>query len=86
MSSTAGKADAIGTMDEIADVKAQIAALVMELAEYRADYRNPTTPEAMKYLLLPTITARSTDLTALRQRLRDLETPQDLVVTAPAGI
>ena len=85
MSSTAGKADAIGTMDEIADVKAQIKASVTTIAGYDADYRNTDFAE-MRKELLQTITARSTDLTALRQRLRDLETPQDLVVTAPAGI
>ncbi len=72
-------------MAEIANVNAEIAGLVTTIAKYDAMLLDPATPEARKDLLLQAITARSTDLTALRQRLRDLEAAA-AAAAAPAGI
>ena len=70
------------TIDEVKAVKAEMAALATELAEYRTMLFDPATPQTTKDLLLQTIANSRADLTALRNRLSALEAR----IEAPAGI
>lgn len=68
-------------MAEIADVKAQMAALVTEIAVCWEDYRDPAFAEIRKELL-QTIAHKEARCTELLKRLSYLEAP----ISIPAGI